>query len=151
MNDIVRDLSNGPYVIVPVGSRRTCDPAPTDTDDDYLILCEKASDTVKSLKAWGFEPPEDIEEYIQLHQCEFTSLRLGDLNFIVTDNHQWFEKFLTASHFAKKYNVLNKKDRIEMFDAIMRGGDMSGAFAPEWQKLAVEKGLFNKKISLEFP
>lgn len=141
MGDIVAQLSSGPYVIVPVGSRRTCDPAPTDTDDDYLVLCQNKNETVRCLKDWGFEPPENIEEYIELHKCEFTSLRFGELNFIVTDNYKWFSKFLTASYFTKKYNVMDKKDRIEMFNAIMRRSDMSEEFAPSWQKIAIEKGL----------
>ena len=114
MTSIIDQLSDGDYVMVPVGSRRTCNPPPTDTDDDYLILCEDRNQTVKSLKELGFEPPEDIEEYVALHDCNFTSLRFGELNFIVTEDMLWFDKFLTASYFAKKYNVTNPFEWMDM-------------------------------------
>ena len=86
MTSIIEQLSDGDYVMVPVGSRRTCTPPPTDTDDDYLVLCNDAKQAVRSLKELGFEPPENIAEYVALHSCSFTSLRFGELNFIVTDD-----------------------------------------------------------------
>ena len=141
MTSIIEQLSDGDYVMVPVGSRRTCNPPPTDTDDDYLVLCNDAKQAVRSLKELGFEPPENIQEYITLNECNFTSLRFGELNFIVTDDLKWFDKFLTASYFAKKYNVTDKKDRIELFDGIMRGCSKSSDYAPDWFKLAQEKVL----------
>jgi hypothetical protein len=139
MTSIIDQLSDGDYVMVPVGSRRTCNPPPTDTDDDYLVLCEDRNQTAKSLEELGFEPPENIEEYIALHACNFISLRFGKLNFIVTDDVQWFDKFLTASYFAKKYNVTDKKDRMELFDGIMRQFSKSCDYAPDWFDLAQEK------------
>ena len=141
MTSIIDQLSDGDYVMVPVGSRRTCNPPPTDTDDDYLVLCEDRKVTVESLKELGFEPPENIQEYIALSECNFTSLRFGELNFIVTDDVKWFDKFLTASYFAKKYNVTDKKDRIELFDGIMRGGSKSSDYAPDWFEVAQKKFL----------
>ena len=139
MTSIIEQLSDGEYVMVPVGSRRTCNPPPTDTDDDYLVLCRDAGATVKSLKELGFEPPENIQEYIALHDCSFTSLRFGELNFIVTDDVGWFDKFLTASYFAKKYNVTNKVDRIELFDSVMRETSKSSEYADGWVELAKKK------------
>ena len=139
MTSIIEQLSDGDYVMVPVGSRRTCNPPPTDTDDDYLVLCNDAKQAVRSLKELGFEPPENIAEYVALHACSFTSLRFGELNFIVTDDVEWFDKFLTASYFAKKYNVMNKADRIELFDSVMRGGSTSANYAPDWFELAEKK------------
>ena len=40
-----------PYIkfisqIVPVGSRVTCDPSPTDTDEDYLVLLNETADNL---------------------------------------------------------------------------------------------------------
>lgn len=139
MTSIIEQLSDGDYVMVPVGSRRTCNPPPTDTDDDYLVLCNDAKQAVRSLKELGFEPPKSIGEYVALHACSFTSLRFGELNFIVTDDVEWFDKFLTASYFAKKYNVMNKGDRIELFDSFMRGGSKSVDYAPDWFDLAEKK------------
>ena len=145
MTSIIDQLSDGDYVMVPVGSRRTCNPPPTDTDDDYLVLCEDMNQTARSLKELGFEPPENIEEYIALHNCNFISLRFGELNFIVTDDVQWFDKFLTASYFAKKYNVTNKVERIELFDSVMRGNSKSVDYAPDWFELTKKKFLQKTK------
>jgi hypothetical protein len=159
MTSIIEQLSDGDYVMVPVGSRRTCNPPPTDTDDDYLVLCRDSKETVRSLKELGFEQPKDMAEYIALHDCSFTSLRLGELNFIVTDNVDWFDKFLTASYFAKKYNLINKKDRIELFDSVMRSNSRSKDYAPDWLKLAeiklnkgflVPAGIRSKVITLPY-
>jgi hypothetical protein len=145
MTSIIDQLSDGDYVMVPVGSRRTCNPPPTDTDDDYLVLCGDRNQTARSLRELGFEPPEDIEEYVALHDCNFISLRFGELNFIVTDDMLWFDKFLTASYFAKKYNVTNKEDRIELFSTVMRLDSKSVDYAPNWFKLAQKKLLTKTK------
>ena len=145
MTSIIEQLSDGDYVMVPVGSRRTCNPPPTDTDDDYLVLCFDTGETVKSLKELGFEPPENINEYIALLDCNFTSLRFGELNFIVTEDVIWFDKFLTASYFAKKYNVTDKADRIELFDSFMRDTSKSSEYADGWLELAKKKFL-NKDL-----
>ena len=139
MTSIIEQLSDGDYVMVPVGSRRTCNPPPTDTDDDYLVLCKDKDQTVRSLKDLGFEPPENIEEYIALDACNFTSLRFGELNFIVTDDVIWFDKFLTASYFAKKYNLTNKADRIELFESVMREASKSSDYADGWLEVAKKK------------
>ena len=124
-------------VVVPVGSRVTCDPPPTDTDEDYLVLVKNRQTAVAGLKAIGFEyssTPEQIEKYEQMNfssQWKFTSLWFGDINYIVTDSQFFFERFLTATHVCKTLNLLKKEDRIMVFEAI-RGGTFYHKMGTEW-------------------
>ena len=124
-------------VVVPVGSRVTCDPPPTDTDEDYLVLVKDSKVAVAGLKAIGFEyssTPEQIEKYEQLNQSaqwKFTSLWFGDINYIVTDSQFFFERFLTATYVCKTLNLLKKEDRIMVFEAI-RGGTFYHKMGTDW-------------------
>lgn len=124
---------------VAVGSRVTCSPPPTDTDEDYLVLVKDIQQARRSLIELGFEEPKtkkQIEEYEEMNkssQYSFQSLRLGDVNYIVTDSPFFFERFLTASYVAKRLNLLNKEDRIMIFNAI-RGGSYAKDFFPEWDQ-----------------
>jgi hypothetical protein len=123
-------------IIVPVGSRVTCDPPPTDTDEDYLLLVENTYKAAKSLKAFGFEyesDPQKVEEYMKMSEGmlgSFTSMRFGDVNYIITDSAFLFERFLTATHVAKELNLLRKEDRVMLFRAV-RGGSFASLVCPE--------------------
>jgi hypothetical protein len=124
-------------IVVPVGSRVTCNPPPTDTDEDYLVLVKDKPAAVAGLKAIGFEysaDPEKMAKYEALNETarwSFTSLWFGDINYIVTDSQFFFERFLTATHVCKKLNLLDKADRIMVFEAV-RGGSFYKEVAPEW-------------------
>lgn len=112
-------------IVVPVGSRVTCNPPPTDTDEDYLVLVKDKYAAITGLLAIGFEysgDPAKEAEYIKMNktsQLRFTSLWMGDVNYIVTDSGFFFERFLTATHICKTLNLLNKADRVMVFEAVM--------------------------------
>lgn len=112
-------------IVVPVGSRVTCNPPPTDTDEDYLVLVKDKGAAVRGLKSIGFEfsaDPEKMARYEAMNKTSrwsFTSLWFGDVNYIVTDNIFFFERFLTATHVCRTLNLLKKEDRIMVFDAVM--------------------------------
>lgn len=115
-------LGNG-AVVVKVGSRVTCNPPPTDTDEDYLVYVKDLSAAVNGLTSMGFERSstlEQIEKYEDMGAgiLRFTSLWFGDLNYIVTDDWLFFERFLTATHVCKTLNLMRKEDRILVFNAI---------------------------------
>lgn len=124
-------------VIVPVGSRVTCDPPPADTDEDYLVLVKDKRATVAALRSIGFEhstDPEKVEKYEKMNETaawSFSSLWFGDVNYIVTDSQFFFERFLTATYVCKKLNLLKKEDRIMVFEAV-RGGSFYSEVVPEW-------------------
>jgi hypothetical protein len=110
-----------PQGCVPVGSRVTCDPAPTDTDEDYLCLSFGEYDD--TLICAGFVRDGSPKFYTGNDNGGFRSFRRGDLNLIVTQDPAFFQLFLTATHLAKIFNLLQKNHRIALFQAILYGVD----------------------------
>jgi hypothetical protein len=111
-------------IIVPVGSRVTCSPPPTDTDEDFLLLVGDMYDAVSKLIDIGFNTnmtPEQEQEYRSLHIASggrFSSVRFGDVNYIVTESAFFFDRFLTATHICKTLNVMDKQHRILIFHGV---------------------------------
>lgn len=108
--------------ITPVGSRVTCVPAPTDTDQDYLVLIKEGASNKITLdliinkytldgKKEGYESEDNI----------FNSWKKDDINLIVTEDKEFAEKFLIATKIAKENNLLRKEDRINLFKIILYG------------------------------
>jgi hypothetical protein len=115
-------------IIVPVGSRVTCSPPPMDTDEDFLLLVDDIQISVKNLKEMGFSSgmtPEQEAEYEGLQRVSgsrFKSLRFGVTNYIITDSHFFFERFLTATHICKTLNLMEKSQRIMVFNGVFGEG-----------------------------
>jgi hypothetical protein len=111
-------------IIVPVGSRVTCSPPPTDTDEDFLLLVEDLGEAVIKLKEIGFDTgmtKEQEDEYLSLQRTSggrFRSLRFGDVNYIVTQSAFFFDRFMTATHICKTMNVMDKQQRILIFSGV---------------------------------
>jgi hypothetical protein len=114
--DVLGDAS---YLLAPVGSRVTCSPPPVGADEDWLCLCNpKASER---LQAAGFEQDGSPEFYTGNDNGGFRSYRRGDLNVIITQDSDFFERFTTASELARRFNLLRKCDRIALFQAVLYG------------------------------
>lgn len=45
-------------------------------------------------------------------------------NYILVDNPDTFTKWVTATELCKKLNLLEKKDRIAVFDVVVNGEKM---------------------------
>lgn len=103
----------------PVGSRITCSPPPVDTDEDWLILV--IDDPKPALDASGFTQDGSPEFYTGNDAGGFRSWRLGDLNVVTTQDGVFYDRFMTATHLAKQFNLLRKVDRIALFQAILYG------------------------------
>lgn len=117
--------------IEPVGSRVTCNPAPTDTDEDFLVLVNgnDYQELLLELHEDGFEiggsEVYSAEEY-QLESTEgFQSFKKGITNYIITCNEEFFSKFMKATTICKTLNVLNKEDRIRVFQWELYGVEVS--------------------------
>ena len=98
-----------------VGSRVTCVPAPTDTDEDVLILVKDAVKFAEKCVNAGFV---DKGSYVG---AAFISLIQGEVNLIVTHEEEFYDKFMLATHVCKSLNVLDKQHRITVFQAILYG------------------------------
>jgi hypothetical protein len=121
MNKLITKASK----IIPVGSRVTCNPAPTNTDADYLVLVKNAyefRDLVFS-EGWalgGSMVLDDANSPV-LPDDGFSSYTKYDVNLIVTADETFFNKFILATHVAKSLNLLDKAHRICLFQAILYG------------------------------
>jgi hypothetical protein len=114
----------------PVGSRVTCNPAPTDTDEDFLCLIKledfnKLEETLYEDK-YTRDGSIIIDEQTGLNQGGFVSYKSGDTNLIVTSSAEFFRRFMAASSVAKKLNLLDKNDRIDLFQATLYGNSCDG-------------------------
>lgn len=110
-----------------VGSRVTCNPPPVDTDQDILVFVdsENADYFVSLMKQRGFDV-ELGEGYAEdaLNGGEsdrFQSYRLGDVNLIVTIDEMFYDRFAYATEIAKRANLMEKEERIKLFQAILYG------------------------------
>lgn len=111
--------------IVAVGSRVTCDPAPFGTDQDYLVLLNKVDEIYEVAEVFeeegftigGSEVVDAAEEGDP--NGGFSSFKKGDINYILTANEEFFNKFIFASNIAKKLNLLEKEKRINLFQIIL--------------------------------
>ncbi len=102
---------------VPVGSRIVCDPAPTDTDEDFLVL-----DLDKSLSEWLSE--SGWEYGGSLHSEDtFASFKKGHVNVICALTEKEYNSFILATNVCRELNLQDKWKRIMVHDAVMYGID----------------------------
>lgn len=110
----------------PSGSRVICDPAPTDTDEDHVLLVSSQAQAQKQLVAAGYKfttdpsynaKPEDVFSV----GTNFKTYRKGEENLIVVDSIYDYRRWQAATQLAKRFNLLNKQDRIDLFKAIRHG------------------------------
>ncbi|NTS31393.1 hypothetical protein HQ945_09020 [Phyllobacterium sp. BT25] len=122
------------FSVEPCGSRVTCDPAPIDTDQDYLVEVQSGEAIVSSLVMvlvdFGFRW-EGNEHYQDAARNDFMSWRRDDINLIVTANYDFASRHRAATHVCTRLNLQNKDDRIALFQAVLYGNKWSGKKAPE--------------------
>lgn len=132
MSDLIEYLRGACERIEPVGSSVTCNPPPMDTDEDWLVY----------LPAGEYAMFEDLMIHVQ--GCEFGGSRihaggcligdpnsfqsytLGHINVIATASQEFFDKFMEATAEAKRLNLLDKDDRIALFQKILYNVDVYG-------------------------
>ena len=97
------------------GSRETCNPAPQDTDVDFVILVVNKFEP----ESIGFKlTTDDIECY---GDGDFQTYRQGEVNLIVV--HSWadFKAWKAATAAAKQMNITDKEKRIALFQGVLYG------------------------------
>ncbi|HET8688945.1 MAG TPA: hypothetical protein VFM18_20235 [Methanosarcina sp.] len=103
---------------IPTGSREICNPAPMDTDYDIVALITKNGWRVP--EKFGFKSSNaDEVHYDMAAFYEFECFRMGEINLIVTPDLHFFGLWKKATSIAKERNLLDKNDRIVLFDEIM--------------------------------
>ena len=109
--------------IEPCGSRVTCNPAPLNTDADYLVVApplkmQIVSDLVCLLGEHKFTW-EGSEHYQDAAASGFMSWRRDDVNLIVTADQQFAARHRAATALCKRLNLLSKPDRVAVFQAVL--------------------------------
>jgi hypothetical protein len=107
---------------VPVGSRVTCNPAPVDTDEDYLALVAETmwpALTVTLSNGWEIAGSRPADQCNINGDTSFVSFTSGHLNLIVTASPVFHQRFMAATSVAKRLNLLSKDDRIALFQAVL--------------------------------
>lgn len=119
MNDLAIDWH-------PTGSRHICFPPPVGTDEDYIVLMTKENES-KLLDTWlDYDgDPARIPDIYKENTPAFMSFRFGEYNLIVTQSQDFYERFVKATRMAKTLNLLNKKDRVVLFQKILYGVDIN--------------------------
>jgi hypothetical protein len=102
---------------MPTGSRYICDPAPTDTDEDYIAFMPKGME--QALELAGFVMGTDPALYQNLP--DFFAFRLGEFNVVVTHSADFYKKFCAATNQAKAQNIQEKSARIALFQEVLYG------------------------------
>lgn len=92
------------------GSREICDPPPTDTDEDYFVLCMSGGLTLRRhLHRHGFHL-SDSGDYDNVP--EFEAYRYKHYNVIVVRTLTHFESIQEATKLCKELNLQGKSQRI---------------------------------------
>lgn len=94
------------------GSNYICNPPVEDTDIDYICYTTNAAN-LRKIEAQGFVL--DGVDYTDNPHQEFWSYKKGYINLIITDDLAFYNRFVEATEEAKRLNLTNKKDRIELF------------------------------------
>lgn len=115
---MIEELEKHPQVkkVMRVGSTVSCNPAPENTDIDYLVLVKGRASSLDFLS--GYNLDNDNSHY-EPSEGDFNSWRKDNINLIITDSVFFFEKFKLATELAKHFNLLEKKDRIKLFQAVL--------------------------------
>jgi hypothetical protein len=127
--EVAARLTGGEIVsIEPCGSRVTCDPAPLDTDEDFLVeISPKETDVGEVVNCLGgLHFHWEGGEHYQMAADTFMSWRRGNVNLIVTANKRFADRHRTATWLCKRLNLLNKQDRIALFQAVLYGEQWTG-------------------------
>lgn len=103
----------------PVGSRVTCNPAPTDTDMDILVLVSSLRGIRADLTNFLRSGPAWKPCGSEYEKATRTAFRYGEINIIVTDDPDHYALFMRATKIAKGLNLMNKDDRIFLFETLL--------------------------------
>jgi len=110
--------------VTPCGSRITCNPPPINTDEDFLVLASSSdmtSEVVALLAGEQFEWEGDGEHYQLTVGSGFMSWRKDKMNIIFTANEDFARRHKAATNICKKLNVMEKADRVKIFQAFLYG------------------------------
>lgn len=104
------------------GSRYICEPPVMDTDEDWVLDCSKPGQMTQAdevLKKHGFFISDlKDDDYDDINE-NFTAYRLGHLNIVLCNSAKFYNLFVFATELAASMNILEKGNRIKLFQGIL--------------------------------
>lgn len=107
--------------VSPTGSQTICNPAPIESDYDYLVECDEQNKSAifQGLIGLGFHWEGATEHYKNIIANTFCSLRRDKINIILTCNKIFAANHRKATAICKGLNLLQKADRLIVFKALL--------------------------------
>lgn len=99
------------------GSSVICNPPVTNTDIDFMFYTRDMAKFEAHLLKQGWKRGGSGFET----ESNWIALRKDNLNYLLTDDNAYYEKFETATKLATKLNLLDKQQRITLFHFITEG------------------------------
>jgi hypothetical protein len=101
----------------PTGSNYICNPPVENTDIDYIAYYKDPGDIPRKWKRKAI--PLSGEYNVETGG----NYRWKKYNLIHVSTEDDFNKWVKATEIAKELNLLDKKDRVSLFDAVIKGKD----------------------------
>ena len=106
-------------VSFPTGSSYICNPPVTNTDIDEMFLVDDLQEVNFQLTGLGWTKCGLEEETYQDKPSHWAAYRKENMNALLTTDLKYFMNFFKATEEAKHLNLLNKEDRIALFQKIL--------------------------------
>ena len=106
-------------VSFPTGSNYICNPPVTNTDVDEMFLVDDLQEVNFQLTGLGWTKCGLEEETYQDKPSHWASYRKENMNALLTTDLKYFMDFFKATEEAKHLNLLNKEDRVALFQKIL--------------------------------
>lgn len=108
--------------IYATGSAVICNPPVADTDKDFIICATNPALLIDFLVQNGFEVSRNGDGRYEFDPINgITCLRRQEVNIIVTGDYTFYLKFVDATILATKLNLLEKSQRIALFQYVLYG------------------------------
>ena len=106
-------------VSFPTGSNYICNPPVTNTDVDEMFLVDDLQEVNFQLTGLGWKKCGLEEETYQDKPSHWAAYRKENMNALLTTDLKYFMNFFKATEEAKHLNLLNKEDRVALFQKIL--------------------------------
>ena len=106
-------------VSFPTGSNYICNPPVTNTDVDEMFLVDDLQEVNFQLTGLGWTKCGLEEETYQDKPSHWATYRKENMNALLTTDLKYFMDFFKATEEAKHLNLLNKEDRVALFQKIL--------------------------------
>lgn len=135
--EILNIGDNGVRDFMRAGSRVTCNPEPTGTDQDWIVLVDshKWDEFSERLISCGWAIGGSnipMEGNTLPEDKRFSSFVLQDDNIIATQSPDFYKRFLAATAVCANLNLLEKQDRIDLFQAVLYSATANPEYRREW-------------------